>query len=451
MTRLNAGIERRSGRAVRFRVARGIAIAGLWIVPSAVAVGGGLQQRIDAAEPGAVLRVEAGLYEGAVSIGKPLTLLGIDRPIIDGEGVGHVVRIEAPDVRIEGFVVRNSGANLSKDHAGILIEGDRATVANNRIENALHGVYLRKADGAVVTGNRVLGKRQRLIPVEDALTQGLRLTPDGEMCIVDLGSNQRGNGIHLWNSTGNRLENNEISDTRDGIYFSFSDRTLVRDNYVHHVRYGLHYMYSDENVFENNRFEQNAAGAAIMYSKGLLVRRNTFTNNRGRRAYGLLLNAVDDTTFLGNELRRNTVGIYVENSNNNFFAENEIGTNYIGVRFSASSQNNAFTRNVFARNLHSVELDRDSGDNQWTPDGVGNFWANARAVDLDGDGTGEFAHRESDLLGGFRRELPMAGLLTGTPALQLIDFVQSRVPLPGVSAITDSAPLVQAPAGSLRD
>lgn len=410
-----------------------------------------LQQRIDAAAPGAVIRVESGIYAGSITIDKPLTLLGLDQPVIDGGGEGHVVHILAPDVRLEGFVIRASGANLSKDHAGIMVEGDNAAIANNRIEDSLHGIYLKKVSGAVVTGNRVLGKTGKLVPVEDALTQGLRLTPDGEMCVVDLGQNQRGNGIHLWNSVGNRLENNEISGTRDGIYFSFSDRTLVRNNSVHHVRYGLHYMYSDENVFEHNRFEQNAAGAAIMYSKGLLVRGNTFANNRGRRAYGLLLNAVDDTTFIGNELRRNTVGIYVENSNHNFFTRNAIGANYIGVRFTASSMNNNFTRNTFSRNLHSVELDRDSATNQWTSDGVGNFWANAQAIDLDGDGAGEFAHREADLLGGFRREFPAAGLLTRTPALRLIDFVQSRVPLPEIPAIIDSAPLTRAPTGPLRD
>src|SRR5690606_5719951 len=136
---------------------------------------------------------------------------------------------------------------------------------------------------------------------------------------VDLDVNQRGNGIHLWNSSANQLERNHISDTRDGIYFSFSDRAIVRGNFVERVRYGLHYMYSDENVFESNRFAGNAAGAALMYSKSLFIRDNVFANNRGRRAYGLLLQSLDNSTFRDNELRQNTVGIYLENCNANVF------------------------------------------------------------------------------------------------------------------------------------
>lgn len=412
---------------------------------------GELQARIDAVEAGAVLRLESGEYAGPIRIGKPLTLIGTGQPVIDGGHEGHVVHILAPDVRIEGFIVRGSGSNLMHDHAGIMVEGDRAVVAHNRIEDSLHGIYLKRSHGSQVIGNDVRGKTEKLVPVEDVMAEGLRLTADGELCYVGINVNQRGNGIHLWNSTGNHLEDNEIQHTRDGMYFSFTDRTTARGNFVHHVRYGLHYMYSDENLFENNRFEQNAAGAAVMYSKGLFVRGNTFANNRGQRAYGMLLQSIEDTTFLGNELRQNTIGIYLENGNRNHFYENAVQANYIGVRFTASSLDNHFSRNRFVRNLHSVELDRDSTGNDWAPGGVGNFWDGAQPVDLDGDGSSEFAHREADLLGAHRRDFPLAGLLTQTPALQLVEFVQSRVPLPGISAITDPAPLARTPSKPARD
>jgi len=406
-----------------------------------------LQARLDAAEEGSVIRVEAGVYEGPLRIDKAVSLIGVGQPVIDGGHLGHVVRIVAPDVRLEGFVIRNSGDDLSKDHAGVMIQGDRARIEGNRIENALHGIYLKKAGDCLVAGNRILGKETKLVPVEDVLTEGLRLTPDGEMCIVDLDVNQRGNGIHLWNSSGNQLEGNVIRGTRDGIYFSFSDRTSVRDNHVSRTRYGLHYMYSDENVFEGNRFEMNAAGAAIMYSNGLFVRGNRFQNNQGRRAYGLLLQSLEDTTIIGNAVERNTVGIYLENSNRNVFRGNAVSSNYIGVRFTASSQDNAFTRNDFSANLHSVELDGKSDANDWSPGGEGNFWSGSRPVDLDGDGFGEFGHREADLLGRHRREFPLVGLLSNTPALQLLQLAQSKVPLPGVSAIEDAAPLTRAAFG----
>ncbi len=412
---------------------------------------GTLQARIDAARAGDTIEVDGGVHEGPLRIEKPITLAGLEGAVIEGGGSGHVIHILAPDVRVEGLLIRGSGLDLSRDHAGIMIEGDRAEIVNNRIEDSLHGIYLKEARDCSISHNRITGKKERLVPVEDILSDGLRLTPDGEMCIIDLSVHQRGNGIHLWNSVGNRLENNEIADARDGIYFSFSDRSMVRGNFVHNVRYGLHYMYSDENVFENNRFENNAAGAAIMYSRGLFVRGNSFTNNRGRRAYGLLLNAIDDTTVVENELRRNTIGVYLENSNRNHFLGNAVGANYVGVRLTASSADNSFSRNQFTRNLHSVELDRSSAGNDWAPQGTGNFWSGSETVDLTGDGRSEFMHREADLLGAYRREFPVAGLLSQSPALQLLEYVQSKVPVPGISAIIDPAPLTRPPSESGRD
>ena len=125
-----------------------------------------------------------------------------------------------------------------------------------------------------------------------------------ENCDTTLVSNRRGNGIHQWNCEGNLIRGNEISDTRDGIYFSFTNKSHVENNHVHHVRYGLHYMYSDENVFENNTFTENAAGAAIMFSKDLGVRGNRFVNNRGHRAYGMIFQSSDRSMLEGNEIQR---------------------------------------------------------------------------------------------------------------------------------------------------
>ena len=135
-------------------------------------------------------------------------------------------------------------------------------------------------------GNRIRGKTTLLTstkPVERTLTAGI-----GELCEVPLNQNERGNGIHQWSCENNLISGNEISDTRDGIYFSFTNHARTENNRVHDVRYGLHYMYSDNNVFENNSFTENAAGAAVMFSHDILIRGNRFIDNRGSRAYGIL-------------------------------------------------------------------------------------------------------------------------------------------------------------------
>jgi nitrous oxidase accessory protein len=402
------------------------------------AAASGLQDRIDAAAPGATLRVGPGEYEGPLVIGKPLALLGDGFPEIDGGGRGSVISIRADGVTIRGFHIHNSGADLRKDDAGIHIGANDAVITDNRIEDVLHGVYVKKANGFRISKNAIRGKTE-LDEEDRPMTESI--ATDGADLCSPLNINSRGNGIHLWNSTGGEIDGNTVTDTRDGMYFSFTSDTKVRGNAIHGVRYGLHYMYSDRNNFEGNTFADSAAGAAIMYSKNLVIRGNRFNANRGFRAYGMLLNSVDATRIEENFLTNNTVGIYIENNNNNVISGNHIENNYIGVRMTASSNDNVFTRNRFAGNMHSAELAGQNESNHWSLDGVGNYWGDSAPVDLDGDSIGDLPHREVDLLGPLRRDLPMVGLLSGGPGLELLQFARRHGILPDVDAIEDPSPL----------
>lgn len=255
-------------------------------------------------------------------------------------------------------------------------------------------------------------------------------------------SNRRGNGIHQWNCEGNLIRGNEISDTRDGIYFSFTNNSRVENNLVHHVRYGLHYMYSDGNVFENNTFSENAAGAAIMFSKELVVRGNRFINNRGHRAYGLIFQSSDRSRLEKNEITQNAVGLSFNQCNENQIAGNRVMQNYIGLRFGSNSDGNRFTENVFMQNLHPVETGAsDVSGSRWAVNGVGNFWDGSFELDLDRDGVNDLPHRELDLFGVLRRDFPAVAFLSDSPALKLLRFAEERAALPGISYIEDPAPL----------
>ena len=170
---------------------------------------------------------------------------GRGRPRLVGSGRGSVVRVRAADVTIEGFDDRRPGRRRPRPrlvgHPHRRAARDaRATAA---IRDALFGIYLREAHGAVVEGCRVRG-----IPGRDP--------------------GEKGSGIHVWNTEGFRLDDNEIVDVRDGLYLqSSSHGRSSRRNVARDLRYGLHYMFSDDNVFEDNTFENGAAGTALMYSK----------------------------------------------------------------------------------------------------------------------------------------------------------------------------------------
>lgn len=395
------------------------------------------------ARSGATIRVPAGQYDGPIVIDRPVHLVARPGAHLRGDGRTHTVAIRATDVTIDGFEISHSGMDLRQDHAAVYVSGVRAVIVNNRIHDALHGVYVRQAEGARIEGNTIEGTAvvmQALDPFAASASPA-----EGELCEVDLNQNQRGNGIHIWNSGHHLVARNTIRHTRDGVYFSFVDDSDVRDNEIEGVRYGLHYMYSDGNRFEGNVFRNNAAGAALMSSHEIVLRRNRFLASQGHRSYGILLQTVESSLLEQNVIQGNTVGVFFESGHGNRLIDNDITHNYIGIHASDSSDGNLFAGNRFLGNLHTVETTGGNLTSRWSIDGRGNYWHEAGTIDLDRNGIGDLPHRELDLFGGLRRTLSVIGLLGGSPAERLLRFVHTRVALPGLSGITDPAPLTASP------
>ena len=413
-----------------------IAITFLLMLNAAAAT---LQERIDAAAPNETIRVETGIHAGPITINKSLTLIGESGAEIRGNGFGSVVTIAADDVALRGLRITGSGLRLSDDDAAVFVTGNRARIDNCVIAHSLHGIYLKKVSGAQILNNHIQGKTT-LAASTDPVEKGIGAST--ENCDTTLVSNRRGNGIHQWNCEGNSIRDNEISDTRDGIYFSFTNNSRVENNLIHHIRYGLHYMYSDGNVFENNTFTENAAGAAIMFSKDLVVRGNRFVNNRSHRAYGLIFQSSDRSRLEQNEISENAVGLSFNQCNENEVIGNRVTQNYIGLRFGSNSDGNRFAENIFARNLHPIETGAsDVSGSRWSVNGIGNFWDSTLELDLDRDGINDLPHRELDLFGILRRDFPTIALLSDSPALKLLRFANERAVIPGASSIEDPAPL----------
>ncbi len=385
------------------------------------------------------MKVATGVQRGPITISKPLRLIGASGAEIRGTGAGNVVTITADNVTISGFRITGSGLRLSDDNAAVFVAGNRATVDSNVIEDSLHGVYLKKVSDCRVIGNRIRGKttlRTSTKPIEETLTAGI-----GELCEVPLNQNERGNGIHQWYCENNFVSGNEISETRDGIYFSFTNQSRTENNRVHDVRYGLHYMYSDNNVFENNSFSENAAGAAVMFSHDIVIRGNRFVDNRGSRAYGILFQSDERVRVESNLIHNNAVGLSFQQANDFVVRSNDISGNYIGLRFYGNSDGNSFTENRFTQNLHPIDVDGAGDNNRWAVNGVGNFWSGQEMFDLNGDGINDLPHQELDLFGPLRRDFPAVALLSGSPLVKLLRFANERAALPGIHSITDPAPL----------
>jgi nitrous oxidase accessory protein len=376
-----------------------------------------LQSRIDAAPPGSTVVVEAGDYAGDLFLDRALRLVGRGRPRLRGSGKGSVVRIRAADVVVEGFDIdgRESG-DLAQDSSGVHVAAARATLRDCRVHDAIFGVYLREADGAVVEGCTIRG-----IPGKDP--------------------GEKGSGVHVWNTDGFRLAGNDIAFVRDGFYIQSSSHGVIAHNVARDLRYGLHYMFSDDNVFEDNTFENGAAGAALMYSKRIAFRRNRFLHNRGFASAGLLLKACDDVVAEDNLIADNARGIFLEGSYRNAFRRNVVALSDAAIVLYDSSGQNRFEGNSFVGNLTPLSLVGQRTDTVFE----GNYWSSNSEPDLDGDGRSDRPYRLTSAFDHLRGNLTAADLMSQGIGAAAIAVAEQTFPVLRAIPVEDRAPLVRPP------
>ncbi len=367
------------------------------------------------AAPGDEVRLAAGEYRENLTIDVAVHLRGEEGAHIRGGYEGVVVHVLASGTVIEGLHLSEAGTSLIDDMAVVLVEADDVTIRGNTIDEPLHGVYVKGGNRAVIAGNRIEGRR-------------------------DLIQEDRGNGIHLWNSIDNRIEGNEIANVRDGIYFSFAHQTRITANHIQHARYGLHYMYSNHNTFEHNVFTDNVAGAALMYSSDIVFTGNVFARCRGFRAYGILYQSMENTRAEENLILDNSRGIFLNNSHGNVIRHNDVVANDLALVLNAGGGENLITANNFIDNLSELLLDVGEVEVSWIEEGTGNYWSRYRGYDLDGDGVGEVAHTIQNVFQVLENNTPEARFYLLSPAAEILELAETTFPILELGRARDEAP-----------
>jgi nitrous oxidase accessory protein len=393
-----------------------------------------LQPLVERADDGDTLYLPAGRYPGRVVIDRTLTLKAEGEAVIDAGGEGDAVTLAAPGIVLDSLVIEDWGDDLTAMDSGILVQENAtgSVIRDSRLEGPGFGIRLDAVSDVRVIGNTLRGD-------------------------ATLRSQDRGNGIHLFNVRDVLVEGNDIRRVRDGIYIDTSSDSVLRDNHLQDLRYGVHYMYAHDNRLEDNLTRDTRTGYALMQSKRLEVVGN---RSEGDRNYGILMNNITDTLLSGNRVegvrqRLDAAGeglvsggegkaLFVYNSQYNTFRGNRFAESDIGIHLTAGSEDNTVVGNAFVENRQQV-MYVATRPQEWSEEGRGNYWSDYLGWDLNGDGRGDVPFEPNDAMDRLLWRYPAARLLMDSPAVLALRWVQRQFPVFRPQGVKDSAPLMTEP------
>lgn len=367
--------------------------------------------------PGDTIMVHKGLYmEGNIIIRKPVSIIGMGYPVIDGNYQHEVFSVKSSNVNISGLCIQHSGYASLSDPCGIKIYNcQNVTISGNKIYDNFFGIYAQYSQRCIIKNNTVIahGKEEQQI----------------------------GNGIHCWKSDSLQITGNYISGHRDGIYFEFVTHSLIlRNKAVRNIRYGLHFMFSNNDDYISNYFTGNGAGVAVMFTKNVKMIHNTFEENWGDAAYGLLLKEISDSYIFGNHFTRNTSGIYMEGTSRITISRNRFDRNGWGMRIQASCMDNRVFSNNFTGNTFDITTNGTLVLNNFD----GNYWDKYEGYDLNRDHKGDVPYHPISMFSIIVEQNPTAMLLFRSIIVTLLDKSEKLIPSLTPIDFRDNAPLMKA-------
>jgi nitrous oxidase accessory protein len=372
-----------------------------------------INEAIKQAQDFDTILIKKGTYkEMNIIIDKPLTVLGENYPVIDGEFKGEIITITSDNVTVDGLYIINVGTSYTEDYAAIrVVKSKNFVIQNLVLEKLFFGIFLEKSSDGKVYHNNIVG---------DAVEEY-----------------NSGNGIQLWYCKNIEIDQNIVTQVRDGIYLEFSDFCTITNNQSKfNIRYGLHFMFSNDDIYENNNFEKNGAGVAVMFSKRIKMYDNIFKDNWGSASYGILLKEINDSEIIGNKFETNTIGINIEGSNRVIYKNNNFIRNGWAIKFRGACYTNNFINNNFLYNSFDLAYNSKLNDNTFD----NNFWSNYAGYDLDKNGIGDVPYRPVKLFSYIVNRTPETIILLRSLFIDIIDFSEKVSPVFTPDNLLDNYP-----------
>jgi nitrous oxidase accessory protein len=366
-----------------------------------------LQEAIDNAPEGSILKLPAGVYKGNIIINKPITIIGKeDGVVIDGEGEGTVITVKGSFVTLKNLKIIGSGARHENIDAAIKIsDGKQCEISDCVIDDCLFGIDMQMVSNSIVSNNTITSKD------------------------FDLGL--KGDGLRLWYSNDNIIKKNSLIHSRDMVVW-YSHGNIIEENFGEYCRYSLHFMYAGKNYVRNNTYAHNSVGIFFMYSNDTIATGNIVKSSLGATGMGIGLKECTNFTIKDNTVLYCAQGMYIDRSpfepdTNNWIEDNKILYNSEALHFHSLSEDNIIKNNIIMGNIEDVVNDGGSSKT-YNNDISENYWDNYEGFDKNGDNIGDTPHkvyRYADQLWIYN---PDVKFFYGSPAMSLLNFLSKLAP-----------------------
>jgi len=368
-----------------------------------------LQDAINSAKPYSKIELGSGVYKGAITIDKPLSIVGKKgaKVIIKGNGKASVILLKSSFITLKNLIIEGSGNRRETFDSAIKGENiNNITIKNCTIKDSLYGINLALGKNHLISSNTISSKKEKVT--------------------------LRGDGLKFWYIKNSKIVNNTFKKVRD-IHLLRCQNALFKNNRFISNRFATHIEMSKNIDIKNNFYQYNEVGVLFMGSKDINITNNKILSGKGVVRIGIVAKGGKDIVIKNNIIKYNAKGIYIDAKPIHkakiarIITDNEISYNLEAFDFHAIVSNNVITHNKIYNNLEDV-VKTITGYKNFNNKVEYNYWGKYEGFDQNHDNIGDTPYvvkRYFDKLYSYNHKLRF---FYGSTVMALVDFLCEIAP-----------------------
>jgi len=382
-----------------------------------------LQEAINKAKPYSKIELGSGVYKGAITVDKPLSLIGKKgaKVIIKGNDKGTVILLKSSNITLENLTIEGSGNRREMFDSAIKGEKiNNITIKNCTIKDSLYGINLALGKNHLISSNTISSKNEKVI--------------------------LRGDALKFWYIKNSKIINNTFKKARD-IHLLRCQNALLQNNRFISNRFATHIEMSSNVDIKDNFYQYYEVGVLFTGTKNISIINNKFLSGKGVARIGIVAKGGKNIVIKNNIIKYNAKGLYIDanpvdkNEIRRIIADNEISYNLEAMDFHATVSNNVITHNKIHDNLQDV-VKTMTGYKNFNNRVEYNYWGKYEGFDQNHDNIGDTPYvvkRYFDKLYSYNHKIRF---FYGSTIMALVDFLCEIAPFTKPEILlTDKKPI----------